>query len=201
MLRSNDLHRAACRLCVLTRGFQMTYGSLPGRDLEAIAVGVQEVMDETYLAQRADMISRLAAALEAGGVRIVRPAGGHAVFIDAADFCAHLATRSIDSACTPSHALACALYEHAGIRCTPIGSVLVDRREGASARPMDLVRLAIPRRLHTQAQLEYVASSVVALRSAAEAIRGRPVPHDLDAPVMARPLSSERNAPARAGVV
>jgi tryptophanase len=173
LLRDDDLHRRACRLCVLTQGFQMTYGSLPGRDLDAIAVGLTEVMDEGYLSQRAEMISRLASALEAGGVKIVRPVGGHAAFIDAEEF---LGGRLAVGGESPAgHSLACAIYEHCGVRCTSIGSVL--RRD---RQPIELVRLAFPRRLHTQAQLEYVAESIIALRRAAHTIQMRPLPHDLD---------------------
>lgn len=172
LLRDENLHRKACRLCVLTQGFQMTYGSLPGRDLEAIAIGMNEVMDQTALAQRAAMIGRLGDALERSGVRIVRPVGGHAVFIDAAHFCPHLAGEG-----EPSHALACAIYETAGVRCTPIGSAMIDPR---TQRAPDLVRLAIPRRTYGQSHLEYVAAAIGALRSDAAAIRARPLPHDLD---------------------
>jgi len=179
LLRDDDLHRRACRLCVLTQGFHMTYGSLPGRDLEAIAVGLTEVVDENYLAHRGEMIARLAARLNAGGVKTVMPAGGHAVFIDAEGFLRkslvidQRSAAEVDSSC--GHSLACAIYEECGVRCTAIGSVL--RRDG---RPIDLVRLAIPRRLHTQAQLDFVSESIVALRRKADAIAMRPLPHDLE---------------------
>jgi tryptophanase len=180
LLRDDDLHRRACRACVLTRGFQMTYGSLPGRDLEAIAVGLTEVLNENYLAQRAAMIARLAGTLEEGGVQIVRPAGGHAVFIDAEEFLSQKSevrgqTSALDTDSPSGHSLACAIYEECGVRCTAIGSAL--RR---NARPIDLVRLAIPRRLHTQAQMDYVAASIIALRRRATQIARRPLPHDLD---------------------
>lgn len=173
LLRDENLHRKACRLCVLTQGFQMTYGSLPGRDLEAIAVGMQEALDETYLSQRAAMITHLGDSLQRGGVKTVRPVGGHAVFIDARDFCPHLS----DSSDSASHALACAIYEDAGVRCTPIGSVLFDQRTG---RAPDLVRLAIPRRTYSPSHLEYAAASIVELRHRASSIMPRPLPHDLD---------------------
>ncbi|HVP74075.1 MAG TPA: tryptophanase [Phycisphaerales bacterium] len=170
LLRDENLHRRACRLCVLTQGFQMTYGSLPGRDLEAIAVGMQEVMNETYLAQRGAMIAHFAQTLERGGVKIVRPAGGHAVFIDAGAFCPHLDDNA-------AHALACAIYEHAGVRGTPIGSALVNRASGAAPQ---LVRLAVPRRTYSQAHLQYAAASICELKRQASSIKPRSLPHDLD---------------------
>ena len=156
LLRDDELHRRACQLCVLTDGFQMTYGSLPGRDLEAIAVGMQEVMDETYLSGRSGAIEDLANALSAGGVAILQPPGGHALYLDAEDFCPHL--NRVDS---PAHALACAIYEFAGIRCTRIGSVM---RNG-HGEPMELVRLAIPRRTYTESHLRYVAGAICELRA------------------------------------
>jgi tryptophanase len=113
-------------------------------------------------------------------VKTVRPVGGHAVFIDAADFCPHIAAESA------SHALACAIYEHTGIRCTRIGSVLHNQ---SHSRSMELVRLAIPRRTYTQAHLEHVAASIVRLKRDAARIEPRPLPHDLEparsAPVLA----------------
>jgi tryptophanase len=171
LLRDEALHRRACSLCVLTQGFTMTYGSLPARDLEAMAIGLQEVMDESYLANRAAMIANLAQRLEEGRVTTVRPPGGHAVFLDAEDFCPHL-MRERGGAVPPAagaigHALACAIFEHTGVRCAPIGSVLVSPRTG---KPLEMVRLAIPRRTHTQAQLDFVAASIVELKRSAASI-------------------------------
>jgi len=204
LLRDDRLHRRACSLCVLTRGFQMTYGSLPGRDLEAMAVGLEEVMDHAYLAQRAGEIARLAEALERGGVKIVRPAGGHAVFIDAEHFCPHLAqasTARCGTAATSSaragHALACAIYESAGIRCTPIGTALMQRdaRNAGAGQPSDLVRLAIPRRRYSRTQLDEVAAAIIALHAEAKRIEPRPMPHDLDQ-VPAPPAQARRRSRA-----
>ena len=158
LLRDDQLHRKATSLCVLTDGFQMSYGSLPARDLEAIACGLQEAIDEQLLAARISGVEELGQKLIAGGVSIVLPVGGHAIYLDAEAFCPHIPRSE-----HPAFALACAIYEHAGIRCTRIGSALKNSR----GEPMDLVRLAIPRRTYTQAHLEYVANSVAALRARA----------------------------------
>lgn len=161
LIRDERFHRKACNLCVLTEGFQMTYGSLPGRDLEAIAVGLQEAMDGPYLQNRSEMIDNLAQQLTSGNVAIVQPAGGHAVYLDAEDFCPHLSRAE-----NPAQSLACAIYEHGGIRCTRIGSALKNHR----GEPMELVRLAIPRRTYTRSHLEYVAKVIVDLKAVADGI-------------------------------
>ena len=161
MLRDAQMHQKAASLCVLTEGFAMSYGSLPARDLEAIAVGLQEVIDENFLTGRVNAVQSLGRALSEGGVSIVQPVGGHAVYIDAEAFCPHLACDE-----QPAQALACALYEHAGIRATRIGSVL----KNASGQPMQLVRLAIPRRTYSRSHLEYVAAAIADLKARAAEI-------------------------------
>jgi tryptophanase len=163
LLREEHFFRKACSLCVMTDGFQMTYGSLPARDLEAIAIGLDEVMDELHLATRLGQIERLASRLAAGGVPLVQPVGGHAIYLDAATFCPHILPED-----HPAHALACAIYEHGGVRCTRIGSVLKD----AGGRPMELVRLAIPRRTYTQSHMDYVADVIVDLKTKTHEIKG-----------------------------
>lgn len=163
LLREEHFFRKACSLCVMTDGFQMTYGSLPARDLEAIAVGMDEVMDELYLATRIGQIERLASRLTSAGVALVQPVGGHAVYLDAHAFCPHIGRED-----HPAHALACAIYEHGGVRCTRIGSVLKD----ADGRPMELVRLAIPRRTYTQSHMDYVADVIVDLKAKVHEIKG-----------------------------
>ena len=165
LIRDASIYRTACRLCVLTEGFQMTYGSLPARDLEAIAVGMHEVMEEAHLTTRILSIENLARKLTDGGVSIVQPAGGHAIHLDAGDFCRHLSRAD-----NPAHSLACAIYEHGGIRCTRIGSVMRDR-EG---KPMELVRLAIPRRTYSQSHMDYVADVIVELKSRSQQIELAP---------------------------
>lgn len=161
LMRHEHFYRRACNLCVLTEGFQMTYGSLPGRDLEAIAVGLQEALDETYLASRIEMIRLLADELARGDVPVLQPAGGHAVFLDADAFCPHLSRAD-----SPGHSLACAIYQHSGIRCSRVGSVLRTSR----GEPREIVRLAVPRRTYTQSHIQYVARAIVDLKSRASGI-------------------------------
>jgi tryptophanase len=181
LLRDERLFRKACGLCVMTDGFQMTYGSLPARDLEAIAVGMDEVMDELYLSSRVGQVERLAARLESCGVRTVKPAGGHAVHIDAEAFVTH-----VHKADHPAHALACAIYEFGGVRCTRIGSVLRNPRTG---EPLELVRLAIPRRTYMQSHLDYVAEVIIELKARAHEIKpirtGEPMMIRREEPVLA----------------
>ena len=163
LLRHEHFYRKACNLCVLTDGFQMTYGTLPGRDLEALAVGLQEAIDETFLTARIEAVHRLADDLSRAGLGVIQPTGGHAVFIDAEDFCPHLSRAQ-----SPAHALACAIYEHTGIRCTRIGTILKNDR----GEPKEIVRLAIPRRRYSQAHMEYIATSIIDLKSRAHEIHG-----------------------------
>ena len=153
-LAMNDDDLAArCRsLLILTEGFP-TYGGLAGRDLEAIAQGLHEVVQHDYLRYRIRSTAYLGDALVAIGVPIVQPPGGHAVYIDARGLLPHL--RPLEY---PGQALAVALYETGGIRSCEIGTVMFGRRPDGSEQPaeMDLVRLAIPRRTYTQSHMDYV---------------------------------------------
>ena len=153
-LAMNDDDLAArCRsLLILTEGFP-TYGGLAGRDLEAIAQGLHEVVQHDYLRYRIRSTAYLGDALVAIGVPIVQPPGGHAVYIDARGLLPHL--RPLEY---PGQALAVALYETGGIRSCEIGTVMFGRRPDGSEQPaeMDLVRLAIPRRTYTQSHIDYV---------------------------------------------
>jgi tryptophanase len=150
--------RATQRL-ILTEGFP-TYGGLAGYDLEAIASGLEEVLDEAYLRDRIDSVAFLAEKLIAAGIPIVRPAGGHAVYIDARTLLPHIPPTSF-----PGVALANELYLTAGIRASEIGSLMFDNAS------MDLLRLAIPRRLYTRCHLEYVAAAVKEVALHGESIR------------------------------
>jgi len=147
-----------CRnLLILTEGFP-TYGGLAGRDLEAIAQGLREVVDEDYLRYRIRSTAYLGEALEAAGIPIVRPVGGHAVYIDARAMLPH-----IDPLEYPGQALAVALYREGGIRGVEIGTVMFGRHPDGTetAAAMDLVRLAIPRRTYTQSHIDYVIEVVL----------------------------------------
>ncbi|HVR44072.1 MAG TPA: tryptophanase [Thermoanaerobaculia bacterium] len=158
-----------CRnLLILTEGFP-TYGGMAGYDLEAVARGLEEVTEESYLRYRIRSIEYLAEKLTAGGVPIVQPPGGHAVYIDA-----RAMLPQIDPLQYPGIALCNALYLEAGIRGVEIGTVMFGMQpDGTEApAPMDLVRLAIPRRLYTQSHVDYVAEAVIEVASQRETLRG-----------------------------
>ena len=144
-LRDEELYLRARSLLILTEGFP-TYGGLAGRDLEAMAQGFKEALHEDYLTYRLRSTEYLGEKLLDMGVQIVEPAGGHAVYIDAQAFCPHLAPDQF-----PGQALVCALYRQGGIRSCEIGSVMF----GPNAT-MELVRMAIPRRVYTQSHMDYV---------------------------------------------
>ena len=149
----NDELAARCRtLLILTEGFP-TYGGLAGRDLEAIAQGLHEVVQHDYLRYRITSTRYLGDGLHATGIPVVRPVGGHAVYLDARALLPHVPPLQY-----PGQALAVALYETGGIRACEIGTVMFGRRPDGSEvpAPLDLVRLAIPRRTYTQSHVDYV---------------------------------------------
>lgn len=170
LMRDDELARRANELLILTEGF-VTYGGLAGRDLEAMAQGFTEVLDEDYLNYRLRSVAYLGEHLLAAGVPIVEPPGGHAIYIDAAAFCAHIPAEQF-----PGQAIVCALYRFAGIRSVEIGSVMFGRADpetGASqGPPMELVRLAIPRRVYTQSHIDYTVEAVIAVFRQRESLRG-----------------------------
>lgn len=170
LFRDADLARRANNLLILTEGF-VTYGGLAGRDLEAMAQGFREVLDEDYLQYRVRSVEYLGEGLLGAGVRIIEPPGGHAVYIDAAHFCEHLTADEL-----PGQALLCALYRHAGIRAVEIGTVMFGRTDPATGEtvhpPMQLVRLAVPRRVYTQSHIDYVIEAVGEVYASRRAIRG-----------------------------
>lgn len=169
-LNDDRLAEQARNLLILTEGFP-TYGGLAARDLEALAVGLQEVLDERYLEYRHACVEYFANKIRAGGVKIVEPPGGHAVYIDARAFLPHIPVEQY-----PGQALVCALYEVGGVRAVEIGSVMFgkhDPQTGASTfAPMDLVRLAIPRRVYTQSHVDYLAEVVLEALAQRERARG-----------------------------
>lgn len=142
------------RLMVITEGFP-TYGGLAGRDLEALAVGLEEVLDENYLAYRIRSVEYFGRSLEQSGYPTVKPWGGHAVYIDAAATLPHISALEY-----PGQALSVALYEHIGIRSVEVGTVMlghVDPQTGVETpAPKELVRLAMPRRVYTQSHVDYM---------------------------------------------
>ena len=151
-LNDDGLAQRARERLILTEGFP-TYGGLAGRDLEAIAQGLSEVVDEDYLRYRLRTNEYMVERLRALGIPVVEPSGGHAVFVDARAFLNHIPALQY-----PGQSLAVALYEHGGIRSCEIGTVMFGRQRDGSERPalMDLVRLAMPRRVYTQAHSDYV---------------------------------------------
>ena len=166
---NDDALAEKCRtLLILTEGF-VTYGGLAGRDLEAIAQGLREVVDEDYLRYRIRSTAYLGDALDAAGIPIVLPVGGHAVYIDARAMLPHIPPLEY-----PGQALAVALYVEGGIRGCEIGTVMFGRHPDGSETPaaMDLVRLAIPRRTYTQSHVDYVIEVVRAVGARAADLRG-----------------------------
>ncbi|TWT44204.1 Tyrosine phenol-lyase [Phycisphaerae bacterium RAS1] len=164
LLRDADLVRRADELLILTEGF-LTYGGLAGRDLEAMAQGFEEVVHEDYLQYRIRSTAYLGERLLSAGVQIVEPPGGHAIYIDAAAFCPHIPPEQF-----PGQALVCGLYRQAGIRAVEIGSVMFGK--GGRRPPMELVRLAIPRRVYTQSHIDYVIEAIHELFDQRHTLRG-----------------------------
>ena len=157
-------------LLILTEGFT-TYGGLAGRDLDAMAVGLEEVLHEDYLQYRIASTRYLGEHVAAAGVPIVQPPGGHAIYIDAQSFLPH-----IPQAEFPGQALVAELYLEAGIRAVEIGSSMFGRRDPGTGEEvparMELVRLAIPRRVYTQSHIDYVVEAVIEVFKRRGGIRG-----------------------------
>jgi tryptophanase len=169
-MNDGQLYERACQELILREGFP-TYGGLAGRDLEAMARGLQEGLDESYLAYRLSHTRYLADRLVEAGIPIVEPPGGHAVYLDALRFLPDMPRHQF-----PAQALVVGLYLEGGIRAVEIGGVMfarLDERTGETHYPdMELVRLAIPRRVYTQSHLDYVADTLIDLRDRRETLRG-----------------------------
>jgi tryptophanase len=166
---NDDVLAEACRnVLILTEGFP-TYGGLAGRDLEAIAQGLREVVQDDYLRYRIRSTAYLGEALDTAGVPLVKPFGGHAVYLDARAMLPHIPPLEY-----PGQALAVALYVEGGIRGCEIGTVMFGRHPDGTETPaaMDLVRLAIPRRTYTQSHIDYVIEVVTAVAHRAGELRG-----------------------------
>jgi tryptophanase len=165
LLRDEALATRASSLLILTEGF-VTYGGLAGRDLEAMARGFEEVVDEDYLAYRIRSTEYLGEQLLRIGYHIVEPPGGHAIYIDAADCCRHIPPEQF-----PGQALVCALYRAAGVRAVEVGSVMFGGG-GHPSPPLELVRLAIPRRVYTQSHIDYVVEAIINVYERREEMKG-----------------------------
>ena len=159
-----------CRnLLVITEGFP-TYGGLAGRDLEAIAIGLEEVLDENYLQYRIRSIEYLTNKLIDAGVPVMQPAGGHAVYLDAKQFLPHIPVDQY-----PGQALTGALYIEGGVRGVEIGSLMFGKYDGEKKlipAQMELVRLAIPRRVYTQSHIDYVSEVIIEVFEKRSEIKG-----------------------------
>lgn len=157
-------------LLVLTEGFP-TYGGLAGRDLEAIAIGLNEVLNEDYLQYRMASVRYLGEHISREGVPIVQPPGGHAIYIDAKAMLPHIPALEY-----PGQALVVELYIEGGIRSVEIGSVMFARQDSKTGdelpAPMELVRLAIPRRVYTQSHVDYAVEAILAVHGRRDGIRG-----------------------------
>ena len=167
-MNDDELAERCRRVEILTEGFP-TYGGMAGRDLEAVAQGLTEAVDEDYLRYRIRSTQYLGEALEAAGGPVVVPFGGHAIFLDARALLPHIPPLQY-----PGQALACALYVEGGVRSCEIGTVMFGLRPDGTEVPatMDLVRLAIPRRTYTQSHIDYVIEVVTKVAERREDLRG-----------------------------
>ncbi len=169
-LNSDQWAEKVRTLLILTEGF-VTYGGLAGRDLEALAIGLEEVLDEDYLRYRIASTAYVGKHLAACGVPLLKPFGGHAVYLDGRAFCEHLSDEQL-----PGWSLSVALYEHVGVRACEIGNVMFGRPDPVTGRwrwpALDLVRLAIPRRVYTQSHMDYVIEGIDELYRKRRSIHG-----------------------------
>ena len=162
-MNDDQLAVQARNVLIVTEGFP-TYGGLAGRDLEAIAQGLEEVLHEDYLTYRIRTAEYMGDKLDTAGVPFVKPPGGHAIYLDAGSFAPHIPAEQF-----PGQALACALYLDGGIRCCEIGSVMFGIH---APPPMELVRLAFPRRVYTQSHFDYVIEVILEVFKNKEKLRG-----------------------------
>jgi len=169
-LNDDETAQNATNLLILREGFP-TYGGLAGRDLSAVAQGLREVMDPDYLAYRIGQVARLGARLDELGVPFIRPTGGHAVYLDARRALPHIPQEQF-----PAQVFTAALYLEGGVRAVEIGSLMFEHKDpdtGEMVHPaMELVRLAVPRRVYTHTQLDYVAEVCAEVMGMGERLRG-----------------------------
>lgn len=158
-LNDDELAMKSRNILIVTEGFP-TYGGLAGRDLEAMAQGLEEILDENYLTYRIRSVEYLGEKLIEAGVPILQPPGGHAIYLDAKRFAPHIPPHQY-----PGQSIVCELYKVGGIRSVEIGSVMFGKTDKASGEfipsAMELVRLAIPRRVYTQSHIDYVIECVI----------------------------------------
>jgi tryptophanase len=169
-VNDDELARQARNILIVTEGFP-TYGGLAGHDLEAFARGLEEVLEEDYLKYRIRSVAYLGKQIEQLGAPIFQPPGGHAIYIDAKAFLPHIPPHEY-----PGQALACELYLCGGIRTCEIGSLMFGKTDPKSGEfkpaPLEMVRLAIPRRVYTQSHMDYVVECIEAVFRKREALKG-----------------------------
>jgi len=175
-VNDGELAQKAHSILVVTEGFP-TYGGMAGHDLQAFAIGLDEVLEEDYLKYRIRSIAYLGEHLTELGVPIFQPPGGHAIYIDAASFLPHIPAHEY-----PGQALACELYLNGGIRSCEIGSVMFGKSDPQSGifepATLEMVRLAIPRRVYTKSHIDYVIECVEGVFKTREKIRGMRIAYE-----------------------
>jgi tryptophanase len=174
-LHDDDLAMKARNILIVTEGFT-TYGGLARRDLEAIAQGIEEVLDEHYLTYRIRSVEYFGEKLVEAGFPIVLPPGGHAIYLDARRFAPHIPPEQF-----PGQSIVCELYRHAGIRSVEIGSVMFGRYDSGGKHigpAMELVRLAVPRRVYTQSHIDYVIEAVIEVYNNRNSLRGMKITYE-----------------------
>ena len=175
-LNDEELAMKCRNLLIVTEGFP-TYGGLAGRDLEAVAQGLEEVVDEHYLQYRIRSTEYLGEKVVAAGVPIIEPPGGHAIYIDAKRFLPNISPSQY-----PGQSIVCELYIEGGVRAVEIGSVMFgkyDKKTGELiSPPMELVRLAIPRRVYTQSHIDFVAEVVIEVFKNRDKLKGYEITYE-----------------------
>lgn len=174
-MKDEDLAMHCRNLLVITEGFP-TYGGLAGRDLEAIAIGLKEIMEEDYLRYRIRSIEYIGDKLDIDNIPYIKPTGGHAVYIDAKSFLPHIPAHEF-----PGQALCCELFIEGGIRGVEIGTVMFGKYDADGntiPAPMELVRLAIPRRVYTQSHIDYVTEVISAVYKRRNEIKGLKISYE-----------------------
>lgn len=184
-MNDEELYTRCRNLLIITEGFE-TYGGLAGRDMEAIAQGLEEVLDEHYLQYRIRSTAYLGDKLTNNGIPIILPVGGHAIYVDAKEFLNHIPPEQY-----PGQALVCELFKTGGIRSVEIGSIMFGKYDSSGKlipADMELVRLAIPRRVYTQSHIDYVAEVFIEIAKNKNKIKGVKI---IEAPKFLRHFTSK----------